>query len=76
MNESEDDNEESFNSDEDKDINRRTEIHKLKNEIRTKDENKDAHSHITALRDNSFPLINYFIISLYDASSNFFTDAE
>ena len=76
MNESEDDNKESFNSDEDEDINRRTEIHKLKNEIRTEDENEDAHSHITALRDNLFPLVNYPAISLHNASSNLFTGAE
>ena len=76
MDESKDDNEESFNSDEDKDINRRTEIHELKNEIRTEDENKDAHSHITVLRDNSFPLVNYPAISLHDAPPNPSTDAE
>ena len=76
MDEPEDDNEESFNSDEDKDINRRTEIYELKNKIRTEDENEDAHSHITALRDNSFPLVNYPVISLHDASSNSSTNAE
>ena len=74
--ESEDDNKESFNSDEDEDINRRIEIYELKNEIRTEDENEDVHSHIIALRDNLFPLVNYFIISLHDTSSNLFTDAE
>ena len=76
MNKSEDNNKESFNSDEDKDINRRTEIHKLKNEIRTEDKNEDAHSHIITLRDNLFPLVNYFVISLHDTPPNPSTDAE
>ena len=76
MNESEDNNEESFNSDEDKDINRRTGIYELENEIRTEDENEDIHSHIIVLRDDLFPLVDYPAISLYDASPNLFTGVE
>ena len=76
MDEPEDDNEESFNSDEDEDINYRTGIHELKNEIRTEDKNEDAHSHIIVLRDDLFPLVDYLVISLHDASSNLFTGAE
>ena len=76
VDEPEDDNEESFNSDEDEDINRRTGIHELENEIRTEDENEDVHSHITALRDNSFPLVDYPAISLHDAPPNPSTGAE
>ena len=76
MNEPEDDNKESFNSDEDKDINRRTEIHELKNKIRTEDENEDVYSHITALRDVLFPLVDYFVISLHDAPPNLSTGVE
>ena len=75
-NEPEDDDEESFNSDEDKDINRRPGIHELKNEIRAEGEDEDAHSHTIALRDDSSPLVDYPALSLHDAPPNPFTDTK